>query len=337
MFWSQKRVLITGANGFVGPWLAEPLLRAGATVVGLVRDHDPHGGLYLQGLADSVIIATGDVTDGPFVFRLLNEYEIDTCFHLAAQSLVPVAGRNPISTFESNIRGTWTLLEQCRLSGGVRRVVVSTSDKVYGHQDGARLSEDAQLKGRFPYDVSKTCADIISRMYAEVFGVPVAVVRCANIYGGGDLNWSRIVPYTVRCMLEETPVVLRSSGQNRREYVYVEDAVAGFLAVGSNLHRAEVAGEAFNCGSDVSVDVRSIVKMILDLGGQSALEVIAQSGWIGSEIQEQALDSAKASRVLGWRPATGLREGLEKTIRWYRLNLETAKGQPLFRSAGVSR
>jgi CDP-glucose 4,6-dehydratase len=319
--WSQRRVLVTGANGFVGGWLSKRLVSLGAAVIALVRDAAP-GGLQLHGLTGSVISVRGDLNDERLLARVLNEYEIDDVFHLAAQSIVSVAARNPISTFESNIRGTWTLLEQCRIARPAACVVVSTSDKVYGDQTPDPLAEDAPLLGFFPYDASKVCADLISRCYAATFGLRVAVVRCANIYGGGDLNFSRIVPYAVQCILTGSRVLLRTDGTHRREYLYVEDAVSGLLAAGERLECECVRGEAFNLGSGEALDVISLIRCIEKIAGRPPSEVVQAKGAGSGEILCQSLNWSKAAKVLGWRPTVKTELGLKHTLDWYRAHLD---------------
>lgn len=317
-FWPGRRVLVTGANGFVGGWLTKALIERGAAVVAFVRDQ-VLGGLDLHRcLTHSRVF--GDLSDGPLVGRVLNEYEVDTVFHLAAQALVPVAARKPQATFESNVRGTWTLLEQCRLTRGVERIVVSTSDKVYGSQSGA-VDENAPLLGRFPYDASKVCADVIAQSYALSFGLPLVVMRCANIYGGGDLNFSRIVPYAVRNALRGEPIILRSNGTLRRELIYVEDAVTAFLEVAEALNRADIGAQAFNFGSGESIDVNSLVTRIIEVVGRDPVEVVHAPEGSGGEIPEQSLNTAKAQRLLDWRPCTSLTSGLHQTVDWYRSHL----------------
>ena len=250
--------------------------------------------------------------------RILNEYEIDTVFHLAAQSLVAIAARGPLSTFESNIRGTWTVLEQCRLTGNVKRIIVSTSDKVYGDQESEGVAENAPLMGLYTYDASKVCADVIARAYAVSFDLPVGVVRFANIYGGGDLNYSRIIPYAVRSVLLGQPVLLRSDGSHLREYLYVGDAVSAFLVAASGLDRAEVRGGAFNFGSGEVIDALTLVRRIAKLAGKNGHPIQTGQGSVAGEIRRQSLDSNKAARVLGWHARVPLDSGLRTTIDSYR-------------------
>lgn len=316
-FWRAKNVLVTGANGFVGAWLAKELIKEEANVVALVRDWNPNGGLYLHGIEDKVVKISGNITEASLVSRILNEYEIDSCFHLAAQALVTVANRNPISTFESNIYGTWTLLEQCRMNDKVLRIIISTSDKVYGNQNKLKLKEDDQLLGLFPYDASKVCADVISRCYASYYNLPISIVRFSNIYGGGNLNFSRIVPYTIKCALFDQPVFLRSDGMNKREFIYIEDVVSALLILAANMHREEIRGQAFNFGSGEVTNVITLIEQIKKISGQNKLKVIIPDIPEKGEILEQGLDYHKASKNLGWQSRFDLRAGLKMTFDWY--------------------
>jgi CDP-glucose 4,6-dehydratase len=316
--WHGKRVLITGANGFVGGWVARALVDQGAVVVAPLRDQVP-GAIALHRLDQAIISVRGDVADTALMARLLNEYEIDTVFHLAAQSLVSTASRHPSSTFESNIRGTWVLLEQCRLATSVARVVVSTSDKVYGDQTGP-VSEEAPLLGQYPYEASKVCADVIARCYAATYRLPVTVVRAANIYGGGDLNYSRIVPYTIQRALRGETVWLRSSGTLCREYIHVDDAVRALLSAAQASDAAPMRGRAFNCGSGETVAVMALVQRIVAIVGNGVVE-IAPAAEEPREIVEQRLVSSNAQRDLAWRPTVSLDDGLRRTVAWYRAHL----------------
>ena len=318
--WVGSRVLVTGADGFVGSWLARALLNKGAIVVGLARDGKPYGGLRLQGISDQVVRIQGDLCDASLMNRLLNEYEIDTCMHLAAQAIVPIANRNPASTFESNIRGKWTLLEQCRILGTVKRILVSTSDKVYGCQQDVSLGEEEPLLGEYPYDASKACADLLARVYAKHYGLPITVTRFANIYGGGDLNFSRIVPYTIRCALQGIPIELRGDGASVREYLFIDDAVSAFLAVGEKMIGKELMGQAFNFGSGRAVRVSEIVDLILRIAGNPGLCVQAAKMSAAGEIPIQKLDHRKSMHQLGWEPTVTLEEGIRRTVDWYREN-----------------
>ncbi|HDQ72643.1 MAG TPA: NAD-dependent epimerase/dehydratase family protein [Chloroflexi bacterium] len=316
-FWSDRPVLVTGCTGFLGSWLTMTLVDAGSAVVGLIRDEVPFSQLRRSGYDERIAIARGDITDYACVERVLAEYEIDTVFHLAAQTIVPIGNRAPLSTFESNIKGTWTLLEAARRSPKISRVVVASSDKAYGVHETLPYTEDAPLQGCYPYDVSKTCADLIARAYFVTYQAPVAVTRCANLYGGGDLNWSRIFPGTIRSViLGERPIV-RSDGTMMRDYLYVQDAVRAYLTLAEQMGRPEVQGEAFNFGMDDPKSVLEIVQAIITVSGRTDLEPVVLDN-APNEIQAQYLDSHKAKRVLGWKPAYSFGIGIEETLAWYR-------------------
>ncbi len=316
-FWKGRRVFVTGCTGILGSWLTQALVDAGATVVGLVRDRVPHSHLFRSGTHTRIVQADGDITDYPLLERALNEYEIDTVFHLAAQPLVRVANRMPVGTFETNVRGTWLLLEACRLSKIVQRIVVASSDKAYGDQDRLPYTEDTPLQGRHPYDVSKSCADLIARAFAYTYEMPIGVTRCGNIYGGGDLNWDRIVPGTMRSVLRGERPVIRSDGKFVRDYFFVEDAALAYLALAEKLHGPGVMGEAFNFGTETPLDVLALVRRILGLMGHDDLEpMILNEATL--EIPRQYLDCSKARRLLDWRPRFTLDEALTRTIAWYR-------------------
>lgn len=317
LFWRDRPVLVTGATGLVGSWLTRRLLDAEADVVCLVRDSVPQSELVRAGLIDQVKVVHGDLADRDLLERMIGEYEADVVVHLAAQTIVGTANRNPVSTFESNIRGTWNLLEACRRSPGVRSIVVASSDKAYGDQDELPYSEEAPLQGRHPYDVSKSCADLIAQSYAETYGLPVAITRCGNFYGGGDLNWNRVVPGTIRSVLRGGAPVIRSDGQYVRDYFYVEDGAAAYMLLAEELHsRPELYGQAFNFSNESEYTVLELVNRIL-LAMNSALEpkVLNEAS---NEIRHQYLSASRARRVLGWSPLFTLDEGLERTISWYR-------------------
>ncbi len=316
--WRDRVALVTGANGFVGSWLAGGLLKAGAGVVALVRDATPQGGLRVLGLEEEVVVVSGSVTDAEVVGRALRQYRVTHCFHLAAQALVGAAQSSPSDTFDSNLRGTWTVLEACRLAG-VEAVVVASSDKAYGPSTDLPYRESHPLLALRPYDASKACADILARTFHRTYGLPVAVTRCANIYGGGDLNPSRLVPDIVLAALAGRRPVVRSDGSLRRDYLYVEDAVDAYLRLGSRAADPEVAGEAFNFGTGVPRTVLEVVRAVLEMAGRPDLEpVIENRVRAGDEIDAQYADSAKAEQVLGWRPATSFETGLRRTVDWYR-------------------
>jgi CDP-glucose 4,6-dehydratase len=315
--WHDRPVFVTGATGLLGGWLVRRLVEAGAAVTALVRDWVPQSTLLTADWLKKVTIVRGDVRDQVVLERALGEYEIDTVFHLAAQTIVGVANRNPVSTLDTNVRGTWALLEAVRRSPLTKAVIVASSDKAYGDHEQLPYDEDAALQGEHPYDVSKSCADLISKMYAVSFDVPVAVTRCGNFYGGGDLNWNRLIPGTIRSALKHERPVLRSDGTLIRDYFYVEDGAAAYMQLAEALHaRPELRGEAFNFSNELQVDVLTIAKTILQRM-KSPLEPDVRAE-ARNEIQHQWLSAAKARRVLGWAPQFTLDEGLDRTIAWYR-------------------
>ena len=315
-FWADRPVLITGATGLLGGWLVRRLLAAGASVVCLVRDWVPQSELVRSGNLERVQVARGDVCDASFLERVLGEYEINTVFHLAAQTIVAIANRNPVATLDSNIRGTWTLLESCRRSPAVRQIVIASSDKAYGDQERLPYDESTPLEGRHPYDVSKSCADLIAQMYVRTYGLPVAITRCGNFYGGGDLNWSRIVPGTIRSVLHGQRPVIRSDGSYIRDYFYVEDGAAAYMLLAEKLAaNSDLRGEAFNFSNENQTTVLEIVGRILCLMGSSIEPEIRNEA--AGEIRHQYLNAAKARRMLQWAPLFTLDEGLRATISWY--------------------
>jgi CDP-glucose 4,6-dehydratase len=324
-FWLDRPVLVTGATGLVGGWLVRRLLAASAEVVCLVRDWVPQSELVTTKLIDKTKVVRGDVCDPALLERLLGEYEIDTVIHLAAQTIVTIANRNPASTFDTNIRGTWSLLEACRRSPCVKQIVLASSDKAYGDQDTLPYDEQTVLQGRHPYDASKSCGDIIGQTYATTYSLPVAITRCGNFYGGGDLNWNRIVPGTIRSVLRGQRPVIRSDGKYIRDYFYVEDGAAAYMSLAQNLAaNPELRGEAFNFSNEIQVNVLELATKILKLmNSDLELEVRNQTT---NEIRNQSLSAAKARKVLGWRPLFTLDEGLQRTIAWYRnfLGIPTA-------------
>jgi CDP-glucose 4,6-dehydratase len=307
-------VLITGIGGFVGSGMAAELARCGAHVVGIVRDSGGTRLLDRLGLLPSIDLVNGSIADHGVVQRAINEYEVDTVFHLAAQAIVGVANRSPLSTFESNIVGTWQVLDAARTSKLVRRVVVASSDKAYGDQPVLPYTEDTPLAGAYPYDASKVCTDVLARCYAVTYGVPVAVVRCANIFGPGDLNWSRLIPGTIRAVLQGQRPIIRSDGTPERDYLYLADAVDGYLRVAD--HLPETAGHAFNFGTGIPVSALSLVRAILGLAGRDGLQPVIL-GEARGEIDRQSLAADKARRLLDWIPTTSLPTGLERTLAWY--------------------
>jgi CDP-glucose 4,6-dehydratase len=314
-FWRGRNVLVTGAGGFLASWICRALVEQAASVVGIVRDSAGERMLNIHLIRDDINLIYGSVTDFPVVERVFNEYEIDTCFHLAAQALVVAANRAPLSTFESNIRGTWMVLEAARQCQTVERVVVASSDKAYGDQKELPYREESELAGRYPYDASKVCADVLAQSYAATYELPVAVTRCANIYGGGDLNWSRIIPGTVRSVLRNERPIIRSDGTMERDYIYIGDAVDAYLVLGQRVAEDGVRGHAYNFGSSQAISVLDLVEKILAIT-KSKLEPHVL-GTATGEIDRQYLDSSRAQRDLGWEPRFSLEEGLSSTIKWY--------------------
>jgi CDP-glucose 4,6-dehydratase len=321
-FWQDRPIFVTGGSGLLGSWLVQRLLQAGADVTCLVRDWVPQSELVRANLIDSVKVVRGDVRDQATLERALGEYEIDTVIHLAAQTIVGIANRNPVSTFETNIAGTWSLLEACRRSPAVKQIVVASSDKAYGEHEQLPYSEDAPLMGNHPYDVSKSCADLIAQTYAATYGLPVAVTRCGNFYGGGDLNWNRIVPGTIRSVLRGQRPVIRSDGKFIRDYFYAEDgAAANMLLAELMANDASLHGQAFNFSNEIQVTVVELVERILkSLGSDFEPDVRNEAV---HEIRHQYLSADKARRLLDWSPLFTLDEGLQLTIEWYKEFLGT--------------
>lgn len=316
-FWQDRPVFITGATGLVGSWLARRLLALGADVVCLVRDWVPQSEFYRAGLSEQVKTVRGDVRDQALLERILGEYEIRTVIHLAAQTIVGIANRNPVGTFESNIQGTWALLEACRRSPLVGQIVLASSDKAYGDQLDLPYTEDAPLQGMHPYDVSKSCSDLIGQTYAHSYNLPVVITRCGNFYGGGDLNWNRIVPGTIRSVLRGERPVIRSDGTYIRDYFYVEDGAAAYTLLAEKLaENPALRGHAFNFSNEIQVTVLELVARILDQMGSSLEPDIR--GEASNEILHQYLSAEKARTQLGWSPLFTLDDGLKHTIAWYR-------------------
>lgn len=316
-FWRDRSVLVTGATGLVGGWLVKRLLAAGADVTCLVRDWVPQAEIVRAGDITRCKVVRGDVCDQAALERTLGEYEIDQVFHLAAQTIVSIANRNPVSTFQTNIAGTWSVLEAARRSPRVRGVIIASSDKAYGDQTVLPYNEDTPLQGRHPYDVSKSCADLISWTYAESYKLPVAITRCGNFYGGGDLNWNRIVPGTIRSVLRGERPIIRSDGQYVRDYFYVEDGAAAYMLLAEKLAAdPTLAGEAFNFSNEVQVTVLELVKMLLDVMKSDLQPDVRNEA--SNEIRHQYLSAEKARRRLGWSPMFDLKSALDKTVTWYR-------------------
>ena len=316
-FWQDRPTFITGGTGLVGSWLVKKLVDVGADVVCLIRDWIPESELFTNGVIKQVKIVRGDIRDQSLLERILGEYEINTVIHLAAQTIVGIANRNPISTFESNIMGTWNLLEGCRKSPTVKQIIVASSDKAYGQQLILPYNEDTPLQGQHPYDVSKSCADLIAQSYAHTYKLPVAIARCGNFYGGGDLNFNRIVPGTIRSILKGENPIIRSNGQFIRDYLYVEDGAIAYMLLAEQLAKnPDLIGQAFNFSLEIKLTVLELVeKILLLMKSELKPEILNQAN---NEITEQYLSSEKARKILNWKPVFSLDEGLEKTINWYR-------------------
>lgn len=318
--WTDRPVLVTGATGLLGGWLVESLLHRRSTVVCLVRDRQPRSRYYADGLSERSVTVTGDVRDQAVLERALGEYEIRTVFHLAAQTIVGIANRNPVSTFESNIGGTWTLLEATRRSPLVEQIVVASSDKAYGEQSTLPYTEETPLAGVHPYDVSKSCADLLARSFASTWDVPAVITRCGNFFGGGDLNFNRLVPGTVRDLLAGRRPVIRSDGSYVRDYLYVEDGAEAYIRAAEGLaDDPSIRGRGFNFSLEKPVTVLEMVDLIRRVSGVDIEpEVLNQAT---KEIPRQYLDSTRAREDLRWSPAVGLEEGIRRTVDWYREHL----------------
>jgi CDP-glucose 4,6-dehydratase len=315
-FWKGKNVLVTGCTGFLGSYLAKELGKKGANVVGLVRDFIPNSNLYSEPKVYNMSLVNGSLEDLDVIERALGEHEIDTVFHLAAQAIVGVANRNPISTFKANIMGTWNILEACRRSPLVKRVIVASSDKAYGDQEQLPYDENMPLQGNHPYDASKSCADLLAQTYYHTYGLPVCITRCGNLYGGGDLNFNRIIPQSIKFILDGESPVIRSDGTFIRDYFYVEDAVSAYLSLAEKMESLDLLGEAFNFSNEIQINVKELVQMILNLMGSELEPVILNKG--ENEIKHQYLSAKKARELLDWHPSFSIEEGLTKTILWYK-------------------
>ena len=316
-FWQNRSVFVTGCTGLLGSWLTKTLVERGASVTGLIRDWVPHSHLRLSGIEEKINIVRGSVEDLYTVERALNEYEVDTVFHLAAQTIVETSNRDPLSTFESNVKGTWVLLEACRRVPVVKRIVAASSDKAYGDQAQLPYTEKAPLQGQHPYDVSKSCADLIALSYHETFHLPVSITRCGNFFGGGDLNFNRLVPGTIRSVHYNQRPLIRSDGTYIRDYFYIEDAVEAYLCLAEKMEREEIHGEAFNFSSELQVPVLELVRRILKVMNREDLAPVIQNR-AQHEILHQYLSAEKAKRLLGWKPKFTLEDGLNRTVAWYR-------------------
>lgn len=316
-FWKGRSTFVTGCTGLLGSHLAEALLSSEAELVGLVRDQVPRSRLNsLPEVRERMNIVHGDIVDFDLLERVLNEYEVDTVFHLAAQTIVGTANRNPRSTFDANIRGTWNLLEACRRVPTVTRIVVASSDKAYGIQEELPYLETAPLQGTHPYDVSKSCADLISTSYNLSYGLPVSITRCGNFFGGGDLNFNRLIPGTIRSVLDGERPIIRSDGTHVRDYIYVKDGATAYMLLAEKMDDPRAVGEAFNFSNEVQLDVKTLVEKILEMMGRDDLapKILSE---VRNEIPHQYLSAAKAREILGWKPVFGIDDALRETIDWY--------------------
>ncbi len=313
--WKNKNIFVTGATGLLGSWLTSRLVEEGANVVALVRDWVPRSNLVIERMTARVSMVRGEIEDLSLLQRTLNEYEIETVFHLAAQTIVGAANRSPLGTFETNIKGTWNVLEACRQTKSVKRVLVASSDKAYGDQIKLPYTEDTPLTGLHPYDVSKSCADLLCNAYHKTYGLPVSVTRCGNFYGGGDLNLNRIVPGTIVSILRGERPIIRSNGKFIRDYIYIEDGVDAYLTLAQAMNHSKFHGQAFNFSYEKPMSVLQIVKAVSDLMATDLKPKILNQA--SNEIIDQHLSSKKARTMLKWKPLFNLEKGLLKTVDWY--------------------
>ncbi len=315
-FWNNKNVFVTGGTGFLGSYLVKKLVNSGANVTVLVRDSIPKSNMYIGEEYKSINVVSGKLEDYDIFERILGEYEIDTIFHLAAQAIVGVANKNPLGTFGSNIQGTWNVLEAARRSPLVKQIIVASSDKAYGDQEKLPYDENMPLQGKHPYDVSKSCTDLIAQTYYETYKLPVCITRCGNLYGGGDLNFNRIIPQTIQLVLNGEAPVIRSDGSFIRDYFYVEDAVDAYIALAEKVQEYNLGGQAFNFSNEIQLTVLELVDKILNIMGSELKSVILNQG--SNEIKHQYLSAKKARDILGWSPKYTIDEGLRKTVEWYK-------------------
>jgi len=316
-FWQSRSILVTGGTGLLGSWLVPALVERRAAVVALVRDETPRSLLVRDGWLDRIVTVRGDLREEGLLRRTFAEYGTQTIFHLAAQTLVGVAKVDPVGTLDTNIRGTWTLLEAARQCG-VSEIIVASSDKAYGESPHLPYREDHPLQGRFPYEVSKSCVDLITSMYARTYALPAAIVRCGNLFGGGDLNFSRLIPGAIEATLRNQNFKIRSDGGFVRDFLYVEDAADAYLCLAEHLARdRSLIGESFNFGLGLRLTMLELVEKILTMMHRPDLRPVVQN-MVDSEIREQYLDPSKAQARLGWTPSYGMEEGLRRTIEWYR-------------------
>ncbi len=328
-FWTDKTVFVTGATGLLGGWLVESLIKQNARVVCLIRDVTPQSIIYSHGLSDNIISVYGDLNDLNSLYRILNDYDIDTVFHLGAQAIVGHAQRSPLDTFKSNIEGTWNILEACRLSPWVKRIIVASSDKAYGDSNQLPYQETMPLKGEHPYDVSKSCADLICRSYFVTYQLPVCVTRCGNIFGGGDFHFDRLIPGTIRSLLFNQAPLLRSDGLSIRDYIYVKDVVDAYLLIAERMQELSLSGESFNISEELPKNVLEVVRDLQQKCGDFATSPIITNSGRG-EIKNQFLSCKKIHSVLDWKPSYGYDKGLDETIAWYKNYFSTDRQKTSF-------
>ena len=314
--WKNTNVLVTGADGFIGSHVAKSLIEKGAEVTTIVRDIKKNNNIDVLNIKNRINVIHGDLVNFVDCERAVNEYDIEFCFHIAAQAIVGPANRSPLSTFESNIKGTWNILEACRISKGVKGLVVASSDKAYGQQKKLPYTEDSPLSGYFPYDASKACAEMLARSYFMAYKLPLAITRNANTYGPADMNLSRIIPDVILRLIRNEQPVIRSDGTPERDYMYIKDAVNAYFTLAENLSRKEVIGQPFNFGTGNPINVLDLYNKIIKLMGKNVKPKIL--GEAKNEIDKQYLDSGKARKILGWKPEYTLDQGLKETIEWYR-------------------
>lgn len=316
MQWKNTSVFVTGCTGLLGSWMCKELINRKANVVGLIRDWVPKSVLINDEYINDMNIVRGDITDFQTLERIINEYEVEIVFHLAAQTIVEIANRNPLSTFETNIKGTWNLLEACRRVPSVKKIIVASSDKAYGDQPILPYNEDMALQGTHPYDVSKSCTDLIAKTYNISYGTPVCITRCGNFYGGGDLNFNRIIPGTIRSLFNDEQPIIRSDGSYIRDYFYVEDGVQAYLHLAEQMDNVDIFGEAFNFSNELQISVLQLVEKIVNLTNKKDLKPKIL-GTAKNEIRHQYLSAEKARVMLDWEPSFSIDEGLSRTIKWY--------------------
>lgn len=316
-FWKDKQVFVTGATGFIGSWLTRYLVGLGAHVTVLIYGDIPSSQLRRGGYLKKVRIVEGPLQDLQLLAKTLYEHDIDTVFHLGAQTQVTEALCDPFNTFEANIRGTYSLLEACRVQRrALKRIIVASSDKAYGVHADLPYVEETPFCPQSPYDVSKACADWIARSYYQTYHLPVVVTRCGNVYGGGDFNWDRLIPSVIKSLHQNQHPVLRSNGQSLRDYIFIADVVEAYLTLGAQLEEKTLHGEAFNFGTGKPIKTLDIVEHLIRLTNKKHFTPIIEDRATG-EISEQYVSSQKAWDTLQWKPKFSFALGLSMTLEWY--------------------